>query len=163
MNGKRPRDWKPSYLEAIRTDLVSRKSEAYQYLLLSEWHFDRNEYRDARLMLECAKAFDKSGKAFLIPDALLLAIIERDALAAQELLARVTPKHARSTFGYWLAMGAANLSACSEHSAKMDLERAEDALRRLPLSTEADCELLGTLQCKADDTLTYSLPASTTA
>ena len=154
VKGKRPRDWNPRYVQAVYADLVNHQPEAYQYLLLSDWHFDRGEFEEARHMLELAKALDKSGKAFLVQDALLLATIEQDGAAAQWLLSRVTPKQARRTFSYWLAMGAANLVVGEKQSARINLERAEIALKRFPLSTDADWQFLRILQRKAEVQIT---------
>jgi hypothetical protein len=139
---KRPRDWNPYYVEAVKQDFVTGHGEGALGLLLCQYYLDHGDIGAARAAL--AWAAERLGEIdhIRISEAFMLAHFDKDIQGAEALLAKIKSRTLKKQPAYLIsrAVIASHTGDGQFFSAAVD--RATAALKRAPFATSGDFEFL---------------------
>lgn len=147
VDGRRPRDWDIELVRELERNAEAQQAR-YEFVLLYSHYFDCDDAGRARTAL--TRAVDKFGPidALKVQDAFLAAFKESDFARARACLNSIKAKKARQTHSYYRAKSVLSLHDGDVVAADREAFLARKALKKWPLATSDDWEILDIIESK---------------
>jgi hypothetical protein len=146
---KRPRDWNPHYVEAVKQDYAAGRGEGGLGLLLCHYHLDCDDIGAARDALAWAAARLGEIDNIRISKAFVLAHFDGDIKGAEALLAKIKSRTLKKQPAYLISRAVIASHASDTQFFSAAVDRARAALKRAPFATSGDFEFLEQLTSKS--------------
>jgi len=146
---KRPRDWNPSFVEAVKQDYVAGRGEGGLGLLLCHYYLDFGDVGAARDALVWAATRLGEIDNIRISKAFMLAHFDGDIQGAEALLTKIKSRTLKNQPAFLISRAVIASHASDRQFFSVAVDRARAALKRAPFATPGDFEFLEELTSKS--------------
>jgi hypothetical protein len=154
--GGRRRDWDIRAIKELE-DLAAKSEKGWEYLFLFSYYLDCGDAKRARAALD--RAIERYGTSadLAVENAFLSVFLENDIPRARLAFEGVKSWRLKRTARYFMTLALLSLAADDKQDAERGIWRARRALRKWPMTTEDDWDMLHAIETRIEKSSTAPL------